>query len=140
MVVLFLLATSLSRVCCTIRSDSESRAEVASSSKRICGSLMMARAMAMRWRWPPDSCVPRSPTRVCILSGNPSMKSQLAIFAAAIASSSVAPFFPYMIFSMMVVAKSTGSCATRPTCSRSHWTFSSDASTPSMKTPPLVGE
>ena len=35
---------------------------VASSRMRIAGSLSSARAMAMRWRWPPLSLTPRSPT------------------------------------------------------------------------------
>ncbi len=45
-------------------SDSESRAEVASSKTRMGASFKMARAMAMRWRWPPESLMPRSPTKV----------------------------------------------------------------------------
>ena len=38
--------------------------EVASSRMRIRGSARIARAMAIRWRWPPDRVRPRSPTRV----------------------------------------------------------------------------
>ncbi len=38
--------------------------EVASSRIRIRGSASSARAIATRWRWPPDSVRPRSPTRV----------------------------------------------------------------------------
>ena len=38
--------------------------EVASSRTRIRGSASSARAMAIRWRWPPLSVSPRSPTRV----------------------------------------------------------------------------
>src|SRR5262249_51063119 len=34
---------------------------VASSSTRIDASLRITRAMAMRWRWPPDSFTPRRP-------------------------------------------------------------------------------
>mmetsp|Transcript_100729 Transcript_100729/g.260215 ORF Transcript_100729/g.260215 Transcript_100729/m.260215 type:complete len:90 (+) Transcript_100729:418-687(+) len=49
---------------CTCRSDSASRALVASSRSRIFGCLTSARAMAMRCFWPPDSCTPRSPTSV----------------------------------------------------------------------------
>ena len=45
-------------------SDSESRLEVASSRIRMRGSARMARAMETRWRWPPDSFTPRSPTTV----------------------------------------------------------------------------
>ena len=46
-----------------------SSAEVASSSSSTEGLRMMARAMAMRWRWPPDSVSPRSPTMVSYLCG-----------------------------------------------------------------------
>ena len=38
--------------------------EVASSSTRIRGSAISARAKAMSWRWPAESCAPRSPTSV----------------------------------------------------------------------------
>jgi hypothetical protein len=41
-----------------------SSAEVASSSRRIAGSRTIARAIATRWRWPPESRPPRSPTIV----------------------------------------------------------------------------
>ena len=37
---------------------------VASSRMRIRGSISSARAIAIRWRWPPESVRPRSPTRV----------------------------------------------------------------------------
>ena len=43
-------------------STSLSSAEVASSSTRIGASLSTTRAIAMRWRWPPESLTPRSPT------------------------------------------------------------------------------
>ena len=45
---------ALSRASWTTRSDSESNALVASSRRRICGALMMARAMAILCFWPPD--------------------------------------------------------------------------------------
>ncbi len=38
--------------------------EVASSRIRIRGSASSARAIATRWRWPPESVRPRSPTSV----------------------------------------------------------------------------
>ena len=53
-----------SRASLTWRSLSESRAEVASSRRRMRGLARMALAMAMRWRWPPESLVPRGPTMV----------------------------------------------------------------------------
>ena len=43
-------------------STSESSALVASSSSRIGASFSITRAIAIRWRWPPDSFTPRSPT------------------------------------------------------------------------------
>jgi hypothetical protein len=46
------------------RSDSKSSALVASSKIRMRGLPMSARAIAMRWRWPPESVAPCSPTRV----------------------------------------------------------------------------
>ena len=45
-------------------SDSLSSADVASSSKSSGAFLRNARAMAMRWRWPPERRTPRSPTSV----------------------------------------------------------------------------
>mmetsp|Transcript_8928 Transcript_8928/g.22708 ORF Transcript_8928/g.22708 Transcript_8928/m.22708 type:complete len:126 (+) Transcript_8928:414-791(+) len=63
---------------------SASSAEVASSSKTIGGSLSMARAIATRCFCPPESCMPRSPTRVAMPSGNLSMNwSALAARAAS---------------------------------------------------------
>ena len=38
--------------------------DVASSSTRIGGFTSSVRAIAMRWRWPPESVKPRSPTTV----------------------------------------------------------------------------
>ena len=37
---------------------------VASSRMRIRGSISSARAIASRWRWPPESVIPRSPMTV----------------------------------------------------------------------------
>ncbi len=72
-------------------SDSLSSAEVASSSSRIGASLRNARAMATRWRCPPESLMPRSPTMVEMPLGMPSMKlMQRAATAAARTSASLA--------------------------------------------------
>ena len=49
---------------CTACCESSSSADVASSSRMIFGRLKKIRAMATRWRWPPDRRPPRSPTRV----------------------------------------------------------------------------
>src|SRR5690349_4158632 len=58
------LRMSFSSASRTSRSLSESSELVASSSSRIGGFLRMARAMAMRCFWPPDSRAPRSPRKV----------------------------------------------------------------------------
>mmetsp|Transcript_50520 Transcript_50520/g.144411 ORF Transcript_50520/g.144411 Transcript_50520/m.144411 type:complete len:90 (-) Transcript_50520:352-621(-) len=51
-----------SSACWTSCSETESRAEVASSSSSTEGSRRMARAMAQRCFWPPLSRPPRRPT------------------------------------------------------------------------------
>ena len=55
------LSSSVASASCTSRSDSESSAEVASSRIRIGEFLSSARAIARRWRCPPDNRCPRSP-------------------------------------------------------------------------------
>mmetsp|Transcript_17462 Transcript_17462/g.43543 ORF Transcript_17462/g.43543 Transcript_17462/m.43543 type:complete len:87 (-) Transcript_17462:1443-1703(-) len=50
-----------SSAACTTSSDLESRALVASSRRTMLGLRMMARAMARRCFWPPESLTPRSP-------------------------------------------------------------------------------
>nr|WP_316669253.1 hypothetical protein [uncultured Propionibacterium sp.] len=47
---------------------------VASSSRTIGSSLSRALAIEMRWRSPPDSFAPFSPSRLCQPSGSLSMK------------------------------------------------------------------
>ena len=53
---------SASSAACTWRSDSVSSAEVASSSTSTGAFLSSARAIASRWRCPPESLTPFSPT------------------------------------------------------------------------------
>ena len=65
----------LSRASCTRASLSLSRAEVASSRRRICGFLISARAMAILCFWPPDSWAPPSPTIVSRPCGSLEIKS-----------------------------------------------------------------
>ena len=66
--------------CCTRRSLSVSSALVASSSSSTGASLYSARAMARRWRWPPDNCVALWPSTVSMSCG------RLATWAARLAS------------------------------------------------------
>ena len=58
------LRTSCASAAWMWRSASVSSAEVASSRMRMGASFSSARAMAMRWRCPPESSTPRSPTIV----------------------------------------------------------------------------
>ena len=74
-------ASSAARTCCSL---TVSRCEVASSSISIGASFRNARAMAMRCRWPPDSCTPRSPTRVAKPSGRPATNSASAAWRSAV--------------------------------------------------------
>mmetsp|Transcript_118946 Transcript_118946/g.288829 ORF Transcript_118946/g.288829 Transcript_118946/m.288829 type:complete len:114 (+) Transcript_118946:170-511(+) len=66
---------SLSRASCTNASFSASSADVASSRKSSRGLRRKQRAMARRWRWPPESSMPRSPTRVSYCSSVSMMNS-----------------------------------------------------------------
>ncbi|KAE9221308.1 hypothetical protein PF002_g15626 [Phytophthora fragariae] len=87
-----------------------SSALVASSSSSTSGSRKMARAMAIRCFWPPDTCAPRSPTSVSKPCGKLEMKSKaLALFAAASTSARLAPGLPIAMFSAIVPENSTGS-------------------------------
>ena len=65
---------SSSKAACTTPSLSLSSADVASSSSSTVGSLITARAIAMRCFCPPLNCTPRSPTSVPYPSGKAVMK------------------------------------------------------------------
>ncbi|KAH0456963.1 hypothetical protein IEQ34_014870 [Dendrobium chrysotoxum] len=67
-------AAARSSASCTHRSDSASSALVASSSSKTGAFFSNALAIAIRWRCPPESCTPRSPTHVLYPSGIPDMK------------------------------------------------------------------
>ena len=94
---------SRSSACWIASSDELSSADVASSSSRIGAFFRIARAIAIRWRCPPESFTPRSPTIVSNPSGIASMKSvQRASRAAASTSSRLASGRPYAMFSYTV--------------------------------------
>mmetsp|Transcript_57234 Transcript_57234/g.135188 ORF Transcript_57234/g.135188 Transcript_57234/m.135188 type:complete len:266 (-) Transcript_57234:2511-3308(-) len=131
---------SRSSASCTSFSLSASSDDVASSSSRIAGFLIIARAIATRCFCPPESWPPLDPTSVSNPSGNSMMKLYaLAILAASSTSARVAPALPLAMLSAIVPANSTGSCPTRPICSRNHLTLSSLRSTPSSLTMPESG-
>mmetsp|Transcript_4936 Transcript_4936/g.9416 ORF Transcript_4936/g.9416 Transcript_4936/m.9416 type:complete len:98 (-) Transcript_4936:2525-2818(-) len=95
-------------------SDSASRADVASSSKRIFGFLTKALAMAILCFCPPESCTPRSPTSVSYPCGNPSIKdaafaSRAASSMASIDGSRSVPSSPYIILLRTDLANKVGS-------------------------------
>ena len=52
-----------SRAFCIVASTSLSNALVASSSTKTGAFFIIARARAIRWRWPPESLTPRSPKK-----------------------------------------------------------------------------
>ena len=104
---------SRSSACWIASSDELSSADVASSSSRIGAFFRIARAIAIRWRCPPESFTPRSPTIVSNPSGIASMKSvQRASRAAASTSSRLASGRPYAMFSYTVRWNSEMSCGT----------------------------
>ena len=49
------------RMCASVVASTDA---VASSRIRMRGSTISARAIAIRWRWPPESVIPRSPITV----------------------------------------------------------------------------
>src|SRR5713101_1662936 len=83
-----------SRLALTMASLSASSALVASSSIRMRGSPISARAIASRWRWPPDKLVEPSWIKVSYPPGSRSMNSSApASRAAWTISSNVASGF-----------------------------------------------
>ena len=76
-----------------------------------------ARAMASRWRWPPDSRAPFSPTSVCKAGGQRRRPSRRGGPGAARrrSRSAVASRLARRRFSSIVVSKMWASWATRPT-------------------------
>ncbi len=57
----FITSRRPSRMCASVVASTDA---VASSRMRMRGSTMSARAIAIRWRCPPESVIPRSPMTV----------------------------------------------------------------------------
>mmetsp|Transcript_15371 Transcript_15371/g.43831 ORF Transcript_15371/g.43831 Transcript_15371/m.43831 type:complete len:152 (-) Transcript_15371:1571-2026(-) len=135
-------AIACSSASCTIASEFESRALVASSNRSAAGRRTSARAIAKRCFWPPLRDAPRSPQSVSYPSGSELIKScALAILAASSiccwvgTSSSLRPSSfsrPRMIFRRIERPNSTGSCPTRPIRRRSHFLSYAPMSRPSI--------
>ncbi len=64
MITVALVLVALARPSRTLRSVTASMAAVESSNTITPGPGTTPRAMLIRWRWPPESATPRSPTRV----------------------------------------------------------------------------
>ena len=80
------------------------------------GSTASARAIAMRWRWPPESVMPRSPMTVSYPCGSRSTNScACASRATRSTSSSERSARPNAMFSRTVAEKRKGSCEMTPT-------------------------
>ncbi len=90
----------------------------ASSRMRMRGSRRMARAMAVRCFWPPESVMPRSPTMVWNCAGNSRISVAMCAVAAAASMSRSecwpAAWSPKAMLSAMVVEKRKVSCGTKP--------------------------
>ena len=109
-----------------------SRALVASSKSSTAGFFASARAIRMRWRWPPETEPPPAESIVCIPIGISRMScSQPARRAASHASSTVSlPEWP-MILRSTVSGSSRLSCSTTPIRERSACRFTWLTSCPS---------
>mmetsp|Transcript_7485 Transcript_7485/g.23933 ORF Transcript_7485/g.23933 Transcript_7485/m.23933 type:complete len:193 (-) Transcript_7485:930-1508(-) len=126
---------------CTMRSDAESRALVASSRMRMDGRRSSARAMAMRCFCPPDTWVADpSPRTVSYPSGSAAIKSWAkALRATSSISSSVGEVpggAPNAMFARIDRANSAGSCRTVDTDSRSRSMGTSLMGMPPTRTSP----
>ena len=133
-------ASAASSAACTSVSLSASSEEVASSSSRIGASRRMARAMAMRWRWPPDSVTPRSPTRrlVALRQRADELGRRRRCSAARSISASLASGRPKRMLSRDSCAKIAVSCGTSAMCRRTSCGSASRRSTPSNVTVPRL--
>mmetsp|Transcript_20001 Transcript_20001/g.59101 ORF Transcript_20001/g.59101 Transcript_20001/m.59101 type:complete len:167 (+) Transcript_20001:324-824(+) len=133
--------TMLSSAACTIRSLSLSSADVASSSSSTAGLRTMARAIATRCFWPPESFEPPWPTCVAYPSARLLVMKPCALAkrAAPSTSASLAPALPYRMLSATEPWKRTGSCPTSPSCERSQRRLSVRMSTPSRVIAPPCG-
>ena len=125
---------------CTAASDRASSALVASSSSNRRGLRKIARAIAMRWRWPPERRTPFSPTKASYPPSRAEMNSSAWAFCAA---STIISWLtsgrPKAIFSRTVDENKAASWGTRPICPRSSAVTTSRMSTPATDIRPAIG-
>ena len=117
--------------------------DAVASSRRITGaSFKSALAIEILCLSPPDSAEPFSPITVLYPLGSLSINSShWASFAALITSSSVAPFLPILIFSIIVLSKSVTSWNTIEYARRSFSGSTCEISLPpSLMLPPSASQ
>ena len=117
-----------------------SRSLVALSRSRTSGRASTARASARRWRWPPDSDAPRSPSSVSKPSGRATMNS--AAWTSSAASSSSAALAcgrASRRFASTVPPSRNGACSTRSTRRRSCSPCQPVSDRPQSRTAPCTG-
>ena len=108
-----LFAFSFSIASWTNFSDSESKAEVASSKSKMEHFFKKARAIAILCLCPPDKSIPSFPTKVSYPSGNFEMNSSAcACLEASYTSSSEASGFAYLILLNTVSSNKIVVCPT----------------------------
>src|SRR5579883_55782 len=131
---------SLRRMACSVRASTLLRA---SSRMRIGASRTSARASAARWRWPPESVMPRSPTTVEYPDGSSSAsRASCAASAASTTRGSTggrSSGAPSAMLSCRVVEKRNASWGTRATARRRDASAIRRTSCPSTRTRPAVG-
>ena len=116
-----------------------SRAENESSNTRMRGRCTIARAIARRWRWPPDTFVPPCAMGASSPSGIWLTKSLAwAISRARQSSASVASSRPKRRLEAIVPVNRNGRCGTRPIVAHSASRSASRTSTPPTRTVPPV--
>jgi len=136
---------SSSMACWTRCSLSASRAEVASSRSKSFGFLMRALAMATLCFCPPESLTPLSPTSVSKPSGNCDLSWINLRQFALLHASSIKSWLtwsagrPYVMLSLILLEKRTGSCDTIAICCLNHCGLRSYILTPSNRISPSAG-
>src|SRR5581483_6436803 len=118
------------------RSVAASTAESASSRTRTRGDAASTRASATRCFWPPESVIPRSPTRVSRPAGISARSRPRPAMRTAHPTRPSASSSAKATFSRSVREKRNGSWGTRPICRRSQPSGSVRTSRPSRRTVP----
>ncbi|MNI67815.1 hypothetical protein D3C73_1234680 [compost metagenome] len=142
MAITVLPCMRVSRLSWIAASTSESSADVASSMIRMGAFLSSTRAIAMRWRWPPESLTPRSPTCASKpvrpwASDNCGMNSSArARRTASCSACSLASGRPYNRLSRIERCSSEVSWVIMPICARRLAWLTSAMSCPSIRIRP----